>query len=120
MLEQMTPNQIIDHVVEYYKTNSRSINDNGDCVYNGPDGAMCGFAILCENPKELPEDDIAYNLVHYGEVKLKPEFSGQSADFYCDIQSLHDCENYWIKTPEGNELTESGIIRVNKLKETYK
>ena len=116
----MTPNQIIDYVVNHFSKNPRSLNEQGNCKYNGLNGTHCAFAILCVNPKELNDGlTLNDNLIRKIAI-LKPEFAGQSFQFYKDIQELHDYGNHWIKTPEGNELTESGIYKVEKLKERYK
>ena len=115
----MTKLEIIDFVINHYKTNRRSISRNG-CLYNAPNGAMCAFAIMCANPKDLIEENNADDLIKEGIPKLKPEFAGQSNDFYSDIQELHDDSDNWDKTPEGNKLSQDGIKRVEWLKETYK
>ena len=122
MLESIQPKtriEIIDYVVSHFEKNPRSLSSHG-CLYNGPNGAMCGFAILCANPEKLIEDWSPISLIQNGKAILKPEFSGQSGDFYCDIQMLHDNRGYWKITPEGNELTQIGIERVEELKEKHK
>ena len=116
----MTKHEIIDYVVDHYKTNPRSITSGGLCRYNGLNGEKCAFAILCSNPKELIEWKDADTLINAGIAKLKPKFDGHSAFFYKQIQNLHDDNTYWNKTPEGNELSQRGIEKVNELKEYHK
>ena len=118
MLEQVIPKtriEIIDFIVNHFETNPRSINEDGDSFYNGPNGEHCAFAILCENPEELPE-----GFIRFGIARIKPEFDGQSKEFYSGIQLLHDRDYYWKKTPEGNKLTQEGINEVKKMKKRYK
>ena len=116
----MTKLEIIDYVVEHYKTNPRSIGINGGCVYNGINGSHCAFGLMCSNPEELTEGEGVVFLIRGNIPRIKPEFSGHSEWFYVAIQLLHDYGSYWEETPEGNELTQKGIKEVEKLKERYK
>ena len=111
----LSASQIIDHVVNHFSKNPRSLDKWGSCVYNGADGSRCAFAILCSNPEELPEGYILWDI-----ARIKPEFDGYSKDFYRDIQRLHDRGDNWIKTETGNELTQMGIEKVKELKEKHK
>ena len=114
-MQPKTKLEIIDFVVSHFTNNPRSMGADGYCKYNGPNGEHCAFALMCENPKELPE-----GFIRFGMARIKPEFDGYSEDFYHDVQSLHDNSGNWKATPEGNELTPLGVKVVEILKEKYK
>ena len=116
--KQFTTTQIINHVVNYYKTNPRSFNYRGTCAYTGVNGEHCGFAILCEKPELITEGSSISDILK-SNIKLKPEFDGQTIFFYQDIQALHDTNFYWEETYTGNKLTQTGIERVKFLKKFY-
>ena len=116
----LSASQIIDHVVNHFSKNPRSMNADGHrCFYNGPDGEKCAFGLMCENSEELIEGFFADVLIQKNIASIKPEFSGHSIQFYLDIQKLHDRNYFWNKTSEGNELTPKGIDFVSYLKESY-
>ena len=120
MSEPKSRIEIIDFIVSHFENNPRSLSESGDCLYNGPNGSHCAFAIMCSNPEKLPEGKGVFSLIQKRIPKIKPEFAGYSTGFYRDIQSLHDYDGNWIKTPEGNELTLLGVKEVERLKYFHK
>ena len=115
----MTRIEIIDFVVSQFENNPRSLDADGYCAYNGAEGEHCAFGLMCENPKDLIEGESTNVLIQKRIPKIKLEFAGYSTEFYKDIQRLHDYSDNWIKTPEGNELTQRGISEVKKMKKRY-
>ena len=117
---------VIDEVVKFYgeDIDRRSIDPrNGKCLYNGPEGRRCAFAMFCKNPHSLVEGDILLNLNprHLEESLqglLKDDVSHLCmVDFWKDIQELHDICIYWYP---GKGLSSDGEDHVKLLKEKYK
>ena len=114
----MTKLEIIDFVVNHFTTHDRSISANGDCLYNGPNGEHCAFALMCEHPELLTEGQATKYCLMDGAV-LKPEFSGFKDTFYDDIQLLHDRDYFWISL-KGEGLSDKGLKHVATLKKQHK
>jgi hypothetical protein len=116
--------EIIEETANYYNDSNRSVNNDGECVYIGQDGAMCAFSRCCnENSRGyLLAVDNRRLSAHKGvgsledpESLLKEEYKGHSLRFWKDIQRFHDDDENW------NEygITESGIKELEKLKKLW-
>jgi len=114
----MTKLEIISFIVTHFTTHNRSIDPIEACLYNGPNGEHCAFALMCEQPKLLPEGITVTQCLHHGAI-LKPEFAGFKDTFYNDIQLLHDFKSYLI-SEKGEGLSDKGLVFVAELKEKYK
>ena len=125
---QKTKVEIIKQTAEFYNNKNRSLNPSYDetkkydpyyqipaCLYNGPDGKHCAFAMCCDDPSVLSkyEGIGVRNLSH--NLYLKNEYKGHDQDFWSDIQKLHDTDDYW--TDDG--ISEIGKLRVEYLIEKY-
>lgn len=122
----MSVKSTVEFVINHFKTNPRSMNPNYDvssprCLYKGPNGERCAFAICCNPKVELQENVPAYTILSYkGFDILLPEFAIKNSHFWSDIQYLHDCDDFW--TPNdlgGNDLTEDGLIQVKTILSKY-
>lgn len=116
----MNPHQIIDLIVKTYSPlGARSLEKDGrSCVYNGPNGKHCAFAMMCSNPEGLEEGVVASSLLHsLGFGILKPEFRGFPVDFYTQCQRLHDFGTYWDPILGG--LTDGGRREVEVMKRDF-
>jgi hypothetical protein len=114
--------EILDEIVEYYTNNPRSLGERG-CLYNGPNGEHCAFALMCIDPTKLAEKAAASsNLRARGDVILKEEYRGYEADFYDEIQSIHDAGTNWLVNEPGKPgggLSETGQRKVKLYRECY-
>lgn len=131
----LTPFEVIDLVVETYVKHpeNRSFKDKGGkvlCLYNGPDGKMCAFALFCAQPNRLAEDEGAASLLgRIGPELLQPRVKHiLNCSFWWAIQSIHDglalalplkeCEELVSKYPEiltkevTYECNEETVIRL--------
>lgn len=113
----MTTHEIIDYIAGYYNLDNRSTDaPKIMCVYNGPDGKHCAFALMCIDSTLLEEGKNASAILRLNSDSiLKPEFRGYSPEFYDDVQRLHDCSENWTKTG----LSPEGEDKVAALKERY-
>lgn len=108
--------EIIDETVEFYSNNPRSV-EGDQCLYHGPNGAMCAFARMVANPERLIEGKNCLYLMEYLEgIVIKPEYSGYKRDFYRSIQRLHDYSDNW--ECDGG-LSKEGKNEVYRLKHQY-
>ena len=125
----MTPTQLLDETIEYYRTNPRGVNphDRGGCVYrtsDEPGAAMCAVGRCMDWAKMTPEEadvigdssSMAYAFLR-SRIGNGPTFSDYMQEQYrdlpdsvfADLQSLHDASSYWRANGEGGQsLTERG------------
>jgi hypothetical protein len=111
----LTKIQIIDKTVEFYSNNPRSLSINSSqCLYNGPNGEKCAFSRCCTEDSSFNEGESS-NL--QDGANLLPQYSHipYHDQFWMDLQEFHDTEANWDKG-----LTDTGLNRLNKLKEKYK
>ena len=110
-MKQKTKKQIIDETFNFYNKNPkkrRAVKDYGDkepgCVYNGPGDTHCAIGRLFIDEYKNQGENLEHNslgvasLESYNvklDLMLKPSYSGHSLNFWIDIQSLHDNEDYW-------------------------
>jgi len=123
--KRLTKHQIIDETVEYYTTHSRATTEYG-CEYRTKEGALCAHSrCLTDEIRNQIRLGSAYGTADDvindfgGDDVHQEQYRGHDVKFWNDIQSLHDCKRYWVKTEIGNEITASGIEQVNNLKEIY-
>lgn len=116
---QKTTDEIIDETVEYYKTHRRSESD-GYCYYNGPNGEKCAFSRCCYPNVDFKEKNgVQSQLFKITDPGiLLPEYAHiTDLQFWRELQSLHDNDDYWIKLgPDTNELSSEGVQRVSNIK----
>ena len=108
---------VINETVMFYgdDPSRRSINGDGDCLYNGPDGKQCAFARCAEEIHEWNEYEDVRSLLNEG-IKLKPEYKHlTNVWFWGNIQKLHDTECFWNK----DGLSEDGQLFVMELIKKY-
>lgn len=126
-----TAHQIIDEIAAKYTSNTRSmkvLNDSnfmGDtletkslqCAYVGDEDRTCAFGHMCIDPSVLIEGKRAgIQIDKFGQEILKPEYRGQSNNFYNAVQNLHDTDQNWDELG----LSQQGQNRVEILKRDYK
>lgn len=111
--------EIIEETVAYYSEDvrRRAAKGGSDCqYYDNETGAMCAVGRCMTNPKEYAGVVInAEDLIAENPQVLKAEYQGHEAEFWEDIQHLHDSHWYW--SDEG--ITERGLRRVEQTKERW-
>ena len=107
-----TKAEILELVASTYNLNNRSKKMNiNECFYS-KDGRTCAFGMLCVDPSELVEGKKAHwNINNLGMDIIKPEFRGHENDFYDEIQTLHDGDEFWNE----NGLSASGERRKDEI-----
>lgn len=142
-MKKLTPIEIIDETVEYYKTHPRAQKGKTvmGCEYKTADGRMCAVG-RCFTEKALEEfenydgaaDDLFNSHIGFYDVTVfKPEYRINNSDisgfeydairFWEDLQFLHDWPHHWIEeSPESEirELSERGVNQVKRLKMRYR
>lgn len=88
---------------------SRSVNTDGKCLYNGPDGKHCLFAKACtkkaqDNILIRHENKPANGVINSeGERILKKKYKELfSSKEWRMMQSFHDLPTYWTETGLSN------------------
>jgi hypothetical protein len=121
MTKPKTYSEIVDDIVDYYKTNLRGEKD-GKCIYTGcAVGYACGFQV-----DEWDEHGDFWDVMEsVGEdsvwEKFLPEYCKTNAGFWSDVQKLHDHSLNWVGNAlGGQDLSEAGKERVNSIKKYYK
>jgi hypothetical protein len=122
MTKPKTYAEIVDDIVDYYKTNPRGLKKNGGCTYAGcAVGYACGFQVddwddhgdFWDVMDNVEEDSIW--------EKFLPQYCKTNTDFWRDVQVLHDsCFNWEQNDLGGQDLSEVGKERVYSLKKDYK
>ncbi len=126
---RLTKLEIIEETVKYYSEDtSRRSKKDGRCVYLSPEGNNCAFGRCCT------EEGLAFMAGKEGvavgifdransnypgreiDSVLKEKYHGNSSDFWLSLQRFHDEDTWW----GSNSLTETGLQRLNQLKEMYK
>lgn len=128
--------EIIQETFEAYKDASKRGRDsNGNCVYLTNDGKMCAFGRCEINPPSedsgqggtvydrfdeavdlgCNEDEYIAAIDKVIDEALKPEYRGHKSEFWGEIQTLHDNDNYF----SDDTWNSSGLEVIEKLKEKY-
>lgn len=129
----MTKIEILDYVVDYYKTHLRGVKAGGNdsaCTYlNRQVGARCGHSICIEDSRveevrafaDNVDDGTARSVIkQFGDEIHKPEFRGHGPEFWRSVQRFHDDALNWEIDVTGNQLSERGLADLNCIKELYK
>ena len=132
----MTKIEILDYVVNHFKTNPRAVIITGEGLlkykgeYKTKDGHRCGHSICIDDSRvdevnEFTQKDwcgTASDVIgKFGDEIHKPEFRGHDEYFWKDVQILHDSRQFWQPNEMGgNDLTEAGVDRLDELKKIYK
>jgi hypothetical protein len=137
----MTPIEIIDETVEFYKENARAVD--GGCFYLYENGAKCAVGrcftdeVIAKQQKEADsrdEEKYRFRSIHginfcfsiavmnsnNPEDLLKPEYKGQTIEFWRQLQHLHDSPIFWSTENGKNVLTARGTQYLTLLKDRFK
>lgn len=128
MAEQKTKQEILDHIVEYYKINPRAVlffeSGGSTCTYkHKTTGARCAHSICIDDDFiEKEGSDITGSasalITKMGDEIHKPEFRGHSKHFWNLIQQFHDeRENWTLNEQKGSDLTTDGVAHYNRIVE---
>jgi hypothetical protein len=90
-----------------------SVDDNGYCVCNGPNGTYCAFAKCVKNPESLEEDGNASGILKMGGFSVLTDEAlgmGFTTTHWNAIQGIHDrkglrCHDFEVLSEYG-PLTE--------------
>ena len=116
--------QIIDETVEFYSKNQRCQKD-GLCVYWKGPKSQCAVGRALLHPKKYKDinGDFLEFVDETGENNqniFKPEYRGHEAEFWNDLQFIHDTDLLWEDDSSPSILSKDGKCEVKKLKEKYK
>ena len=108
--------KLLDETVKYYSEDtSRRALENGACKYLTEDGRMCAVGRCLDKDKVdyIDIENVAVDtvLTMYHQPFI-PEYSGYWGKFWCELQTLHDNDIYWI----GGKLSQSGKRKVERIK----
>lgn len=124
----MTKTEIINETVKYYSedVSRRAKEEGGNCMYimTTDTGAVKKCAVgRCMNKEGIKRYGnitgiTAYNIfsMREGDIILIGKYKGHNADFWYDMQFLHDNNYNWSESG----LTGTGLITVKNLLEKYK
>lgn len=116
--------EIVDYVVDYFKTHPRATDAISGCMYQNKEGNRCAHSI-CLSDEGLDK------ILRYGDNSgsnagdvisrltdniHKEEFRGHSSEFWDAIQSLHDNDSNWVLIEGGNKLSAKGVKEAQELK----
>lgn len=116
-----TTNEIIDYVVNYYKTNPRAVSSSGVCKYLTYKGYRCGHSICLDDGIDCSKWYFGASsaIRKFGDKIHKPEFRGNERQFWQEIQSLHDNNLHWVpNSVGGSDLSKEGESFVQRMKST--
>ena len=111
--------QILDETVEYYRTNPRSFDENGDCQYYTAAGCVCAIGRLAKNAEEMQKATEGATFKGFMFKFLEPEYQGIDYDFLFHLQLLHDDDKNWQLHENGQKLTQTGKLHYNKIVRVY-
>lgn len=123
-------NDVLEFVVAYFGADPKGCRSHkpanlSSCLYRGPEGRQCAFGIftLPEAWQITWENDTASKVLQdFGSEVLRPEVEHiTDADFWQDIQSLHDHAKHWDLNITGLTagLTPEGYKKVAQIRHTY-
>ena len=109
---------ILQDTVEHYRTNPRSLSDDGSqCKYRGVGGAKCAVG------RFIPEYAYNSNIEGMSVIDdkvldcLPSEIKELGWGFLSDLQMLHDDDDSWSDPlGKGSELSVIGNKRLNRIK----
>jgi hypothetical protein len=110
--------EIIAETVAHYNSENRAADKFDYCKYfQEATGNMCAVGRCMKTPKAKYEGAFS-DLVYEGfkQSDLKPEYRGHCAEFWSDLQSLHDAKSNWTK----NGLAARAKKKVESLKKKWK
>jgi len=117
----MTKEQIVREIVAFYTSKNRAMVESKpygstQCLYLTEEGKMCAVG-RCMTKKGLERVLVSHAQASTHELDdtfdgidklLKKKYHGQNISFWCDLQRLHDHENWW----DENGITEQGKAEV--------
>jgi hypothetical protein len=112
----MTREEIVKETIQYYRTH-RQAGDGNTCYYLMEDGSMCAVGRCMIEPSVGMRGTVSRLWdknglkIAFEDSLLQPQYHGHSADFWSELQALHDnCECcYWIPNEDGGQdLTSEG------------
>ena len=116
--------EVLDIVTKHFNSKNRSTasSPSKSCYYLSEDGLKCAVGMFIkdeyindEDWVEAHNDEGADCLLYRSDEILVEEYRGLGAEFWADIQCLHDEESYW----DEKGLTTEGKIMVAEIKEGY-
>jgi hypothetical protein len=129
----MTKLEIINETVEFYSADPKRRSfyidekDVTKCLYNGKNGEHCAVGRCLEDKyhemgQDLPKNSFALlDLFEGNDVKgldemLKEQYRGHEAQFWAELQRLHDNPRNWTETG----ISQIGQIHIDKVIQQYK
>lgn len=101
----MTEQEIIEETVEYYRNNPfgydphRDGDDNGGCVYYGPNAEVCAVGRCLINPEHFKDSTCGVTGLSLNVNNIvKEQYTGHDINFWQHLQFFHDdCANDLFK-----------------------
>ena len=115
---------ILKDTVDYYREDPgelRAVDESGDCLYTTEDGRHCAVGRYMREEfldTEFRENNgvgvngMSSNIDYY----LRHDVRGLDADFWKDLQDMHDTISYWL---EWSQNTRDVIGLTDRGKEQY-
>jgi len=97
----------LDDTIAHFNENNRSENEQGSCLYCGPNGLRCAVA-------RLVTDEMLDKLLENTTPYSYEEFD-KDAEFLEDLQDLHDVPSNW----DADGLTRWGKERAEIIRDKY-
>lgn len=135
MARRKTVRQIVNETVEFYENSPRAIvtekaldgKPRVKCLYLTPNGQKCAVGRCMENEhaealqgKLLGLDEAVASLgLHHVDDLLRHEYTGKPAEFWEELQSLHDRDDCWIIEESANKLSPEGERKARWIKEYF-
>jgi len=107
--------QMLNDIIENYKTKSRAISADGTCAYEyGGNRCALGMMMTEEDLEEIKR--LKMNIGSgVSDINKIFNFTKQEYQIFKMFQTLHDSECHW-ETEEGGELTEQGLTEVDYIR----
>lgn len=117
----------LEDTIAYYSddVSRRATTSYEGCRYRTLDTRKCAIGRYIPNDKYI--ETIEGKIANHDDVLalLPPKIAALSTtsyklnrfehDFLCDVQKLHDCDDYWSK----NSLSKDGLRLVERIKQKY-
>jgi len=115
--------EVLDIVTKHFNSKNRSVTCSGTCLYLSEDGSKCAVGMFIKDEYindarwvSTHNETDANALLDPSDEILVEEYRGLGAEFWADVQSLHDREIYWNE----KGLTTEGESEVNSIETDYR